>query len=813
MPLLRVVHASLNADAILVFSWVGDDTAIVRDASSAAWKRAVLSLPYAAIQQSGGVLLTMDASHRLLSPALAPALPFTPTAALAVQSLGDSAAPHGGVLALWASAETVPARIAAATHSSCRELGRLADQWLQQHRESHRLDLFEQIIQRIPDAMIFDPEDGSYALVNDTAAALLSLPAGRVPAAYVAMRMRDVGGRLAEGDAREAPVPSMRDLPADVRDVLWTVPSREPNAERQCYRVSCVHAPPGGTRGRIWTFRDVTAEQRAIRVLEEHRTRDQSKQAFLEGMLEVMHDAVLAVDADGTPTLMNTAARERYGIESLAGHRHPIDHPIGGILPTVRGATLPVGEHPLRRALLGEDVTDVELHTQHGQERRDLLVSAHAVRDADGAVVGAVVVERDITARNALEAHGRQREKLDALGRMAAGVTHDLNNLLTVVQTSALLLAAGAGSVPPADDPDVLLAAVEECRVLTRSLLDFCRGRIRQTAPVNMVVLLERLRGLLRRLVPSNVTLHVERSTGDALCILGDAAEMEQVVFTLCTNAADAMPEGGTLHMSVRAAAIHAPLVHPRGIVPAGDYVILQVSDTGIGMHPDVVRHAFDPFYTTKAAGLGAGLGLSTVHGIVGRCGGHVVIHSVLQHGTTFDVYLPRHPEERAERRPLDCDGCPAEPGCPVARAISPYRPDAVGCRVLLVDDDAMVRRAVARMVQHAGYDVTSVASAAEALDATARESFAVILSDVQMPGMDGMALAQALYDRDRHIPVVLMSGYANLDDAQLREIPTVVGFLAKPFSADEIGHRLRWATASAPADGGGGGGGARVAG
>lgn len=790
MPLLRVARASLKADALLVFAWVGNDTAVVRDATSSHWRRAVLTLPYESMKQSGGALLETTAPRELVSTALASTLHFTPSAVLALHSVGKEPTPRGGLLALWESANDVPRRVFAEPQRSSSELGRMADEWLRQEDANDRAELFEHVMRCTPDAIVFLPDDGHHAMVNDAAAALLSLPVGSVAGAEVALRMRDLGSRVLNGAERDSMAATIFGRRVDVRDSMWEVGPGDP----QYFRVSCYNATHGALKGRIWTFRDVTPEERALRVLERRKALYRSQHQFLHGVLEAMDDSVVACDADGTLTLLNSAARQRFGVAGVVPDG-TIDELLGGEASSDSGEILLAGEHPLLRALRGHDVANAPITADRRQGRRDLLVSARALREATGGITGAVSVERDVTERNALEAQMRQNEKLQALGRMAAAITHDVNNLLTVMQSSIALLSAGGRASPTFEDELVTLAAaVDGSRALTRNLLDFCRGRVRAPQAVDLVKVVERLHPLLRSLSGAKVTVKVDVTREESLQVLGDAAELEQVLLNLCTNANDAMPAGGTLRIGVRQERLSTARPHAFGIVPPGAYVVLQVSDSGSGMSEQVLARAFEPFFTTKGSAGGSGgtgLGLSTTYGIVDRYGGQMVVESALDVGTTFTLFFPR------------------AAGDPVHRVLTPRVVPAVlprdtrrvtqeiGRRVLLVDDDVMVRRAVCRMVEQAGFVVTAAGSASEAIELAERTTFDVILSDVQMPAMNGADLVHALRERGVHVPAVLMSGYAELEDADLLSKNGVQAFLTKPFSADELAHALELSVAA----------------
>ncbi len=369
----------------------------------------------------------------------------------------------------------------------------------------------------------------------------------------------------------------------------------------------------------------------------------------------------------------------------------------------------------------------------------------------------------DITDRKRLEAQFLQAQKMEAIGTLAGGIAHDFNNLLTVILGSASLL-----KLPGLDESEVhentsqILEAAERASGLTRQLLLFSRKQTIRPRATDLNLVVTNLARMLRRIVGEDVSFEV--CCADPLpTVHGDAGLLEQALMNLSVNARDAMPGGGQL--TVRTALVELTAADASEIPDAtpGPWVVLEVSDTGVGIHPAVLPHILEPFFTTKDAGHGTGLGLTTVYGIVKQHHGWLAVTSKPGAGTTFRLGLP----------PLDVD----------ARAHTPA-PDALRAgtgAVLVVEDDAAVRSNIVRTLRRCGYTVHEAASGREALARCAQLSPppALLLTDLVMPAhVDGVALAAQLRARTPGLRVLFTSGY---DHAA--QCPPNAPFLQKPFS------------------------------
>ena len=387
---------------------------------------------------------------------------------------------------------------------------------------------------------------------------------------------------------------------------------------------------------------------------------------------------------------------------------------------------------------------------------------------------GVLAVLQDATALKTLEAQFAQSQKMQAIGQLAGGVAHDFNNLLTAISGHCDLLLL-RHSREDFDYPDLVQIHQNANRAaaLVGQLLAFSRKQTLKPERLDVAEILSDLAHLLNRLVGEKVQLQLCH----ALClgsIRADKRQLEQVLINLVVNARDAMPGGGAIRIISESVSLRAPLERDNATVPAGDYAVIHVADTGTGIPADLLTKIFEPFYTTKKLGEGTGLGLSTAYGIVKQSGGFIVVDSQLGQGTTFHLYFPLHsgPIEGAEpplvKKPLLRQG------------------EGV---VLLVEDEAPVRAFASRALRLRGYTVLEASTAEDALTTLADPYLQVDLfvTDVVMPGLDGPSwVTRALQDRP-YVKVIFMSGYAEeaLSETQAR-IPNSI-FLAKPFSLNDL--------------------------
>jgi signal transduction histidine kinase/CheY-like chemotaxis protein len=373
----------------------------------------------------------------------------------------------------------------------------------------------------------------------------------------------------------------------------------------------------------------------------------------------------------------------------------------------------------------------------------------------------------------------RQAQKLEAIGRLAGGVAHDFNNILTaILGYGELVLAQCDASDPRHEDVNEILKAAARAASLTRQLLAFSRREVMVPQVLALDSVIAGMEQMLRRLIGEDI--RVTRTTdGTVALVRADSGQIERVLLNLAVNARDAMPTGGSMEIAVAAATVDAAFASRHPLLAPGPYVRLSVADTGCGMTEEVRAHMFEPFFTTKEEGHGTGLGLATVYGIVEQSGGAIEVDSEEGRGTTFHVYLPRV-EDRREAKPAGT----VRSG-PIARA---------SATVMLVEDDASIGTLVANGLRKDGFTVLRAMNADEAIE-IARSytaSIDLLLTDVVMPGLNGRELAERITGMRGDIRVLYISGYS--DDAILRRgiQTTAVQFLQKPFTMEMLSAKIR---------------------
>jgi two-component system, cell cycle sensor histidine kinase and response regulator CckA len=403
-------------------------------------------------------------------------------------------------------------------------------------------------------------------------------------------------------------------------------------------------------------------------------------------------------------------------------------------------------------------------------------------REAEGGGPAGLILQLiDTTERRKLERQFAQSQKMQAVGQLAGGIAHDFNNLLTAMIgfCDLLLLRHRAGDQSFADIMQIKQNANRAAN-LVRQLLAFSRQQTLIPRVLDVTDVLAELSHLLRRLIGANIELQMVHGR-DLYPVKVDHGQLEQVIINLAVNARDAMPEGGRL--TIRTTNVTNPGQTVRGgeVMPAGDYVRIEVQDSGTGIPVNVIEHIFEPFFSTKEVGAGTGLGLATVYGIVKQTGGFIFVESRVGEGSSFSIYLPRHAAVAAE---------PAlrKAGDGAARDLT-----GIGT-VLLVEDEDAVRLFGARALRNKGYNVFEARSGEAALEILkgGKQPVDLLITDVVMPRMDGPSLIREVRQFRPDLKVIFISGYAEEDFRKRLDEGSEIHFLAKPFSLAQLAEKVK---------------------
>ncbi|HYA17482.1 MAG TPA: PAS domain S-box protein [Bryobacteraceae bacterium] len=513
--------------------------------------------------------------------------------------------------------------------------------------------------------------------------------------------------------------------------------------------------------------RDTTLEKQAEATLRE------SERRFREHLEKVQLAAVM-IDRNGMITFAND-----YFLNLTGWTRDDVvGSPALKLIASEDQVRAVAGMDALReRARLPRTLENM-IMTRSGARR---LIQWHnsPLFDSNGVLTGLSGLGVDITEHRALMEQRQQSERLESVGRLAAGVAHDFNNLLTVINGYSEMSLSHMHSSDPGRKVLVeIRKAGEQAAALTRQLLTFSRRQLIEPGPVALNQVILESERMFEQLLGGRIRLVTLLAPGLGH-VLADKAQLQQVLMNLMTNAMHAMPQGGTIRIETSIAA------HPEG--DAGDWILLAVSDNGVGMDSETLSHVFEPFFTTRKDGKGTGLGLSIVYGIVKQSNGCLTVESEPGKGTTFRIWLPRV----------------EEPNPVSGESASPVHPEGSET-VLVVEDREDVRRLVVSILERRGYRVESAPSGESALELVRnlRQPIDLLLTDVVMPGMNGRELAARLTARDSRLKVILMSGYAAdvITPENLEE--SGIAFLQKPLTADVLISRVRQSLDSRSAQG-----------
>jgi PAS domain S-box-containing protein len=501
--------------------------------------------------------------------------------------------------------------------------------------------------------------------------------------------------------------------------------------------------------------------ERTDRELWESRTR-------LAAIIDSSEDAIIGKDLDGMITTWNRGAEHIYGYTA----KEIVGKSITLLLPKDRPHEV---EEILEKIRAGEAVEHYQTMRVNKDGRHlNISVTISPIRDSAGTVVGASAIARDMTNQKRAEDQLRQAQKMEAVGRLAGGVAHDFNNVLGIITACTELLSGRLKAKDgTAEYMENIRTATQRGASLTRQLLAFSRRQVVQPTVFDVNEKLREVSKLLRPLMGDDVEI-VHHAKSQGTLIEMDATRFDQMVLNLAVNARDAMPHGGRLILETATAEFDQHFVKQHPQVTTGKFVLLAVSDTGIGMDEATVSHIFEPFFTTKEAGKGTGLGLATVYGVVRQSGGYIWVYSEPARGTTFKIYLPS-----AEHKV----------GLAVKREKEARLPSGDGKTILLVEDDAIMRNLTRKMLEEHGYAVLEAKDGVAALELANSDHARIdlMLTDVVMRGLSGPELSARLTRAKPGMKIVYMSGYTGELITEHDALQAGTSFLEKPFTRSAL--------------------------
>ena len=515
----------------------------------------------------------------------------------------------------------------------------------------------------------------------------------------------------------------------------------------------------------VGAMTDVTAQKRA-----------EASHSRLAAILQVSPDFVGTADANTLRvTWINKAGRQMVGLgeDEDVSHLTIHDFQPTWVLETLFDEIISVAK--ARGVWSGEAAT----RHRNGQEI-PVLKTVVAHKRADGQVEYISTVARDIRDRKQLEAQLLQAQKMESIGRLAGGVAHDFNNMLTaIIGYTELAKAQLPETHPVQHDLDNVNDAARRSAALTRQLLAFARKQVITPRAVDLNDLIARIDTMLNRLLGEDIRL-VTRLKTRLAPVLIDAGQFEQVLMNLAVNARDAMPEGGTLSIETADAWLDEAWCQQHPGATPGEYGLVRVADTGVGMSGEVMAHVFEPFFTTKPSGEGTGLGLAMCYGIVKQSGGTIWVSSEPGRGTTFDIYLPR------------CRG--AAPGHDTRRAATAPLRNAGRETILLIEDEAVVRDLAYRALSACGYQILTAVDGPDAVEIARSHKGAIdlVLSDVVMPHMGVAELSAQLRQHRPGVRLLFMSGYSETAVYSHGVIEAGAGLIEKPFTPESLARQVR---------------------
>jgi len=493
---------------------------------------------------------------------------------------------------------------------------------------------------------------------------------------------------------------------------------------------------------------------------------------LINTLIEGTTDAIFVKDRAGRYLLFNTAAANVVGksADQVIGHDDTF------LFSPEEATALMAGDRRVMES--GRVMTYEDYLTNVDGSRRTFLSTKGPIFDGEGTVSGLFGISRDITEQKQLEEQLLHSQKMDAIGQLAGGVAHDLNNILTVIYgyCGVLQMRMEINS-PYRSEIDLIYGAAERAANLTRSLLAFSRKQIIHQKNVNLNDIVINVGSLLTRIIGEDIELNTH-STTNPLTVFADSGQIEHVLLNLAANARDAMPHGGKLTIETMVRDIDEEFIHEQGFGSPGKYAVISVTDTGMGMDANTCKKIFEPFFTTKDIGQGTGLGLSIVYGVITQHNGYISVASEPDKGTVFQIYLPQVFEDYSddnEETPLDFPQMGTE-------------------TVLVAEDDPSIRQLTASVLEEFGYNVMLAQDGMDAVGIfkAASEKIDIIIMDLVMPGKSGKEAYEEIINLRPDVKILFMSGYS--PDILLNKgfLDTGEEVIIKPVQPLELIRRVR---------------------
>jgi two-component system cell cycle sensor histidine kinase/response regulator CckA len=512
---------------------------------------------------------------------------------------------------------------------------------------------------------------------------------------------------------------------------------------------------------------DITGRKQAEEQVRESQERYRS-------LIDTAGDAIFTIAPDGTFTSLNPA------VEAMAGISRA-DWIGKSFAPMVHPEDLALAREMFLRVMRGEPAPVHELRGNPGLARPARMeMTLTAQKDGAGKIIGVLGIGRDITERRRLEEKLFQSQKLETVGRLAGGIAHEFNSILTaIIGQSELLLGDLPSQGPLAKSANEIHLAANRAAALTRQLLAYGRKQILQPESLDLNRVIAGMDGVFQHLMGANVATRIIATPGLRM-VKADAGQVEQVIMNLAMNARDAMPNGGQFILETGNVVIDPETVGRYPELKPGNYVMLAVTDTGCGMTAEVKARVFEPFFSTKNFGQATGLGLSTCYGIIKQSGGHISIYSEPSRGATFKVYLPQSEE--------------ATTAAPVRRLDAPELPRGTET-ILLVEDDPALREMAAILLRRLGYTILAAANGIEALSLKQQSGVGhidLLFTDVVMPHMSGKELADRVRRLHPHTRILFTSAYTENAIVHQGMLTRGTALLSKPFTPMALANKLR---------------------